>query len=39
MKAFKNVSVYVEGKGIVKSSVYFDEKIEKIGGCLPPRRN
>lgn len=34
MKAFKNVSVYVEGKGIVKSSVYFDEKIEKIGGCM-----
>lgn len=34
MKAFKNVSVYVEGKGIVKSSVYFNEKIEKIGGCM-----
>ena len=34
MKAFKNVSVYAEGKGVVKSSVYFDEKIEKIGGCV-----
>lgn len=34
MKAFKNVAVYVDGKGIVKSSVFFDEKIEKIGGCL-----
>lgn len=34
MKAFKNVSVYLEGKGVVKSSVYFQEKIEKIGGCV-----
>lgn len=34
MKAFKNVAVYVDGKGIVKSNVFFDEKIEKIGGCL-----
>ena len=34
MKAFKNVSVYAEGKGVVKSSVYFDETIEKIGGCV-----
>lgn len=34
MKAFKNVSVYVEGKGVVKTSVFFDEKIEKIGGCM-----
>ncbi|MGN1062594.1 MAG: N-acetylglucosamine-6-phosphate deacetylase [Candidatus Scatosoma sp.] len=34
MKAFKNVSAYVEGKGVVKTSVFFGEKIEKIGGCV-----
>ena len=31
MKAFQNVLVYVEGKGIKKCSVGFSEKIEKIG--------
>ena len=30
MKCFKNVAVYVEGKGIKKTSVSFDEKIKKI---------
>ena len=34
MKAFKNVSAYVEGKGVIKTSVFFGEKIEKIGGCV-----
>ena len=34
MKAFKNVSVYAEGKGVVKTTVYFDEKIEQIGGYV-----
>ena len=34
MKAFKNVSVYAEGKGVVKTNVYFDEKIEQIGGYV-----
>lgn len=33
MKGFKNADVYVEGKGIVKTSVAFcGEKIAKIGG-------
>ena len=31
MKAFQNVLVYVEGKGLKKCSVGFGEKIEKIG--------
>jgi N-acetylglucosamine-6-phosphate deacetylase len=31
MKCFKNVLVYVDGEGIKKCSVSFDEKIEKIG--------
>ena len=31
MKVFKNATVYVEGKGLKKCSVAFDEKIEKIG--------
>lgn len=31
MKAFKNVSVYVEGKGVVKTDVLFDDKILSIG--------
>ncbi len=30
MKCFRNVSVYVEGKGVKKRSVLFDEKIVKI---------
>ncbi len=31
MKAFQNVRVYVEGKGLKKCSVGFNERIEKIG--------
>lgn len=31
MKAFQNVRVYVEGKGLKKCSVGFNETIEKIG--------
>lgn len=31
MKCFKNVSVYVEGRGIVKTDLLFGEKIENIG--------
>lgn len=31
MKCFKNALCYVEGKGLVKTSILFDEKIEKIG--------
>ena len=31
MKAFKNASVYAEGKGIIRTSVYFDDKIRQIG--------
>lgn len=34
MKAFKNASVYAEGKGIIKTSVYFDDKIRQIGGYV-----
>ncbi len=30
MKSFNNVNVYVEGKGIIKASLSFDEKIAKI---------
>ena len=30
MKCFKNATVYVEGKGLKKTSVSFDEKIKKI---------
>ena len=30
MKCFKNAIVYVEGKGLVKCNVVFDEKIKKI---------
>ena len=33
MKCFKNVTVYVEGQGLVKRSVSFDDKIEKISRC------
>ena len=28
MKCFKNAIVYVEGKGLVKCNVVFDEKIQ-----------
>lgn len=31
MKAFKNASVYAESKGIIRTSVYFDDKIRQIG--------
>ena len=31
MKAFKNVTAYIEGKGLQKCTVEFDEKITKIG--------
>ena len=31
MKAFVNATVYVEGEGLVKTSVSFNEKIEAIG--------
>ena len=34
MKAFKNASVYAEGKGIIRTSVYFDNKIRQIGGYV-----
>lgn len=34
MKAFKNASVYAEGKGIIRTSVYFDDKIQQIGGYV-----
>ena len=30
MKCFKNAIVYVEGKGLVKRNVVFDERIQKI---------
>ena len=30
MKCFKNATVYVDGKGLVKCAVEFDEKIQKI---------
>ena len=30
MKCFKNATVYVEGSGLCKRNVYFNEKIEKI---------
>ena len=33
MKCFKNALAYVEGKGIIKTDILFDEKIEKIGIC------
>lgn len=32
MKAFENALVYVEGEGIKKCNLVFDEKIESIGG-------
>lgn len=34
MKALKNASVYAEGKGIIRTSVYFDDKIRQIGGYV-----
>ena len=31
MKAFKNAKVYVEGEGLLKTDLYFDEYITSIG--------
>ena len=33
MKCFKNATVYVDGEGLKKCNVIFDEKIEKISRC------
>ena len=33
MKSFKNATVYVDGEGLKKCTVVFDEKIEKISRC------
>ena len=33
MKCFKNVLAYVEGEGLKKTTICFDEKIEKISRC------
>lgn len=33
MKSFKNATVYVEGEGLKKCTVCFDEKIQKISRC------
>ena len=33
MKCFKNATVYVEGEGLKKTTVCFDEKIQKISRC------
>ena len=33
MKCFKNTTVYVDGEGLKKCSVCFDEKIEEISCC------
>ena len=33
MKVFKNATVYVDGKGLKKTNVYFGEVIEKISRC------
>ncbi len=38
MKIFKDINVYVDGKGIKKTSVLFDEKILKIGARLCEKR-
>ena len=34
MKAFKNASIYVQDKGIIKTDLIFDEKIVAIGGKI-----
>lgn len=34
MKCFKNATVYVEGEGLKKCSLSFDEKIRKISRCV-----
>ena len=33
MKCFKNATVYVEGEGLKKTTVCFDDKIQKISRC------
>ena len=33
MKSFKNATVYVDGEGLKKCTVSFDERIEKISRC------
>ena len=33
MKCFKGATVYVDGEGLKKCTVCFDEKIEKISRC------
>ena len=33
MKSFKNARVYVDGQGLIKTDLLFDEKIVKIGIC------
>lgn len=33
MKCFKNATVYVDGEGLKKTTVCFEEKIEKISRC------
>ena len=33
MKCFKNTTVYVDGEGLKKCTVVFDEKIEEISAC------
>lgn len=33
MKCFKNATVYVDGEGLKKCTLSFDEKIEKISRC------
>ncbi|MBO5411529.1 MAG: N-acetylglucosamine-6-phosphate deacetylase [Clostridia bacterium] len=37
MKCFKNATVYVEGEGLKKTTVCFDEKIQKISRCADKR--
>ena len=34
IKGFKNTNIYVEGKGIIKTSLLFDEKIRKISNDI-----
>lgn len=33
MKKFCNANVYAEGEGIIRTDVYFDDKILRVGGC------
>ena len=33
MKSFKNATVYIDGEGLKKCTVSFDERIEKISRC------